>query len=337
MRCTDKTFRRKRNRKKQLYIRIISIFFLCIVVALGIILLLNNTGKIRKYEILAYSDSVYKAELFAEDLCVINEEVEFEEFYRHDEFHGALLFDLEDREVLYAEQVHQKLYPASTTKLLTAYLALKYGDMDETVTVSKNAVSVPSDSSKEGLKEGDKLTLLDLIYSLMLPSGNDSGVAIAEHICGTVEEFMELMNEEANALGATNTHFVNPHGYHDDNHYTTAYDLYLIFRECIKDERFIQIISTKQYNAVITEKSGTQRQVTWWQSNKFINGAREVPSGITMIGGKTGTTFEAGSCLVMYGITEDEKPYISVMMGATSSRNLYDNMTFLWSAIPNEK
>ena len=120
MRCTDKTFRRKRNRKKQLYIRIISLFFLCIVVAVGIILLLNNTGKIRKYEILAYSDSVYKAELFAEDLCVINEEVEFEEFYRHDEFHGALLFDLEDREVLYAEQVHQKLYPASTTKLLTA-------------------------------------------------------------------------------------------------------------------------------------------------------------------------------------------------------------------------
>ena len=114
-------------------------------------------------------------------------------------------------------------------KILTLYLALKYGTLSDIVTVSDNAVAVPSDSSVAGLRSGVQLTLEDLLYGLMLPSGNDSAVAIAEHISGSVDAFVELMNKEANALGATNSHFVNPHGYHDENHYTTAYDLYLSF------------------------------------------------------------------------------------------------------------
>ena len=100
-------------------------------------------------------------------------------------------------------------------------------------------MAVPSDSSVAGLRSGVQLTLEDLLYGLMLPSGNDSAVAIAEHISGSVDAFVELMNKEANALGATNSHFVNPHGYHDENHYTTAYDLYLIFNQGILNQNLL--------------------------------------------------------------------------------------------------
>lgn len=131
-------------------------------------------------------------------------------------------------------------------------------------------------------------------------------------------------------------HFiVNPHGYQDKEHYTTAYDMYLMFRACIQDERFLDIISSKNYSTVIAQKDGSKREVTWGQSNLFITGNRETPKGITFYGGKTGNTFDAGSCLVMYGKTASDTPYISVVMGASSRRNLYDNMTFLWSAIPD--
>ena len=308
--------------------------FLLLVVGTAL-LLLNSRNHVLKYETVAYQSSIYEAEFFADDLCVTNEEVEFEEFHTNDEFHGALLFNIKDQEVLYSEHANEKLYPASTTKIMTAYLALKYGNLEDYVTVSETAADVPSDSSTAYLKVGDVLTLKDLLYALMLPSGNDSAVAIAEHISGSVEDFVDLMNEEANQLGASNSHFVNPHGYQNEDHYTTAYDMYLIFNECIKDERFLEIVSSKSYSTVVAQKDGSKRDVTWGQSNQFVTGARKTPSGITLIGGKTGNTYDAGSCLVMYGKDSSDTPYISIIMGATSRRNLYDNMTFLWAAIPN--
>lgn len=288
-----------------------------------------------KYELSAYGSEIYESKNFSEELCVTNKDVEFEDFYTNDTFPGALLFNIKDKEVLFSQNANKKVYPASTTKIMTAYLALKYGDLNEYITVSEKAVDVPSDSSTAHLQVGDVLTLKELLYGLMLPSGNDSAVAIAECISGDVESFVALMNEEANLLGATNSHFVNPHGYHDKNHYTTAYDLYLIFNECIKNETFVEIISSKSKNVNITQRNGTVREMTWGQSNQFITGARTTPKGITFIGGKTGNTFDAGSCLVMYGMNASDTPYISIIMGATSRRNLYDNMTFLWRAIPD--
>lgn len=305
--------------------------FLLLIVCVAVFIL-NSRNHVSKYATSAYT-SIYEAELFADELCVTNEEVEFEEFYTNDEFKGALLFNIKDKEVLFSEHANEKLYPASTTKIMTAYLALKYGDLDEYITISETAVDVPSDSSTAHLQVGDILTLEDLLYALMLPSGNDSAVAIAEHISGSVEEFVDLMNSEANQLGASNTHFVNPHGYQDEDHYTTAYDLYLIFNECIKDDRFLEIVSSKSWSTSITQKNGSRREVTWGQSNQFVTGARTTPTGITLIGGKTGNTYDAGSCLVMYGKDSSDTPYISIIMGATSRRNLYDNMTFLWAAI----
>ena len=155
-------------------------------------------------------------------------------------------------------------------------------------------MAVPSDSSVAGLRSGVELTLEYLLYGLMLPSGNDSAVAIAEHISGSVDAFVELMNKEANALGATNSHFVNPHGYHDENHYTTAYDLYLIFNQGILNQKFIDIISSATY---------------------------------------TGTTDEAGACLVLYEQDSQSRPYISIVMGAESKNALYNTMDSLLSTI----
>ena len=336
MRTTDRNYRiyrKRRNRKRELFIKFIC-SIVCLFLVIGVaFLLLNSRNRVAKYETSAYKSTIYNADFFADELCVTNEEIEFEAFHTNDEFKGALLFNIKDQEVLFSEHANEKLYPASTTKLLTAYLALKYGELEDYVTISETAVDVPSDSSTAYLKVGDVLTLEDLLYALMLPSGNDSAVAIAEHISGSVQEFANLMNEEANQLGASNTHFTNPHGYHDEDHYTTAYDLYLIFNECIKNDKFLDIISSKRWSTTITQKDGSRRDVTWVQTNQFVTGTRETPRGITLIGGKTGNTYDAGSCLVLYGKDSTDTPYISIIMGATSKRNLYDNMTFLWAAI----
>lgn len=289
---------------------------------------------VTEYELTQYNRSLNKGELFAAPLCVTSENVEPENISLSESLHAAALFGAEQKEVFYAKQIHDRLAPASTTKLLTLYLALKYGELSDEVTVSKTAASVPSDSSVAGLQEGDVLTLEDLMYGLMLPSGNDSAVAIAEHISGNVDAFVELMNEEANTLGATNSHFVNPHGYHDDNHYTTAYDLYLIANQCMANQTALDIVASPSYSTTIHNRNGSSREVTWKQSNQFVNGTRTVPENVYVVGGKTGTTNEAGACLVLISRDTDSRPYISIVMGAASKPLLYDTMTSLLSAIP---
>ena len=259
MRCinrTQKFYRKKRrNRKRELTLRLIGSATVIVALVVVCIVMLTSKRLVASYEAASYH-SIYENKLFSEDLCVTNKEVEFEEFHTYDEFHGALLFNIKNQDVIYSERAHERLYPASTTKILTAYMALKYGNLDDTVTVSKTAVAVPSDSSTAKLQAGDLLTLRDLLYGLMLPSGNDCAVAIAEHLSGDVESFMDAMNQEARRLGATNTHFVNPHGYQHKEHYTTAYDLYLIFKECIKNETFLKIISSRTYTVVISNVNG---------------------------------------------------------------------------------
>lgn len=295
--------------------------------------LLNNP--LASYEKDAYSDGIYQASLYADELCVITEDVVSEKFQSDDEFHAVSLMDINEKEVLFAEHMHDKIFPASTTKIMTLYLALTHGNLNDTVTVSEHAVAVPLDSSRAGFRAGDQLTLEQLLYSLMLPSGNDSAIAVAEHISGSVDAFVELMNAEAVKMGATNTHFVTPHGYQHEEHYTTAYDLYLIFSKCIENEEFRKIVSTDKYSCNVTQKDGMLRAMDWEQSNQFVNGVRKVPDGITVIGGKTGTTDEAGACLILLSEVADSKPYISIIMGAETRSILYDNMTSLLSTIPN--
>lgn len=167
---------------------------------------------------------------FASNLCVSEDVAIGTDSTDSQVAEGAGTFNLETNTVVYAKNLYERLYPASTTKILTAYIALKYcDDLDAMVTVSENAVNQASDSSVCNLKAGDVIRLRDLLYGLMLRSGNDAAVAIAEYISGDVDSFAALMNQEAAAMGATRSHFVNPNGLPDENHYTCVYDMYLIF------------------------------------------------------------------------------------------------------------
>ena len=285
-----------------------------------------------KYEKENYTGELYQCNLPVDELCVSTNDVLHSAFETEDEFHAISFMNLNEKEFLYAQNMHERLYPASTTKLMTAYLALKYGVLDQEVVITESAQDIPIDSSRAGLRVGDRLLMHDLLYALLLPSGNDAAVAIAEHISGSVEEFVKLMNKEAVLLGATNTHFVNPHGYQDENHYTTAYDLYLIFRACLDLPEFKNIVSASEYRLQITQKNGTYRNECWVQSNWYVNGYASEPEGMHVVGGKTGTTDEAGSCLITLFKDESENSYIAMIMGAENRSVLYDNMNQMITA-----
>ena len=308
---------------------------------LGISVLFSGCQKkeeniVATYEKEQYNQSLFKGELYAKDLCVATENVALEGYEEIGSLHGAALFDLKNENTLYAYDMHDRLYPASVTKIMTALLALEKGNMDDKVKISANAAasSFPSDAQLMGLRQGEEWSLGDLVYALMLYSGNDAGTAIAEHIAGSEPAFVEMMNERAAGLMATGTHFTNPHGLHDDEHYTTAYDLYLIFNECIKDERFVTIIETQSYDATFKRSDGTADTLTVTPTNLYAKGTVEKPESAIIIGGKTGTTGEAGYCLILLEEDTQKNPYISIVMGATDKPALYANMTALIEAIP---
>ena len=206
--------------------------------------------------------------------------------------------------------------------------------MGDQVKVTDEAVITESGATLCGIKPGDTLTLEQLLYGLMLPSGNDAGAAIAVHMDGSIEAFADRMNEEAKRLGAVDSHFVNPHGLHDEDHYTTAYDLYLIFNEAFKYPQFREIIEAKAYTADYINGAGESVSRTWKCSNQFITGERDTPEGVTVLGGKTGTTKAAGYCLIIASKDNaSEGNFISVVLKSDSRAHLYDNMTNIISKI----
>ncbi len=272
--------------------------------------------------------------LFAQDLCVVADESVFDGSDVNSE--AGALFSLGDKSVLYSKNAFEHLYPASTTKIMTALIAVKYGNLDDVVTVTDEAVITEAGATLCGINPGDTLTLRQLLYGLMLPSGNDAGAAIAVHMSQSIEGFAQVMNEEAARLGATGTHFVNPHGLHNENHYTTAYDLYLIFQEALKYPEFREVTKTAVYAADYKDKDGNPVNKTWEGGNWYLTGRREAPEGVSVFSGKTGTTQAAGCCLIMASRKDGtDEEYISVIMKAGSRNNLYDNMTNIISKIVN--
>ena len=263
------------------------------------------------------------AEIIARDLVVTEDENLGLEKPPERVAEAAGVFLTSKKEAVYKKNIFEKLYPASTTKILTAYVALKNGNLDDVVTVSANAANQASDSSVCELKEGDKITLRDLLYGLMLRSGNDAAVAIAEHISGSSEEFVVLMNAEAKALGATGSHFVTPNGLHDEEHYSTVYDMYLFMNAAVKNETFLEIIKSSHYTANYTDAAGNPVTKEWDSTNKYLMGTEPMPEGVTVIGGKTGTTGEAKYCLVQYNENTAKEPVISIVLKADSRDNMY--------------
>ena len=271
------------------------------------------------------------ASLFASDLCVVTDESQYSPSDTTSEAAG--LFDITDGQVMYSKNAFERLYPASITKVMTALIAIKYGDLTDTITVTEDAVITEAGATLAGIHPGDQLTMEQLLYGLMLPSGNDAGAAIAVHMAGSIDAFAELMNREAQKLGATGTHFMNPHGLTNADHYTTAYDLYLIFNEALKQPEFRKVTGTTSYTADYTDGSGNPVSTTWEGGNWYMVGQRQTPDGLTVFSGKTGTTSAAGFCLIMASRDQKEKEYISVVLKAPSRPGLYDNMTNIISKI----
>ena len=162
---------------------------------------------------------------------------------------AAGVLSLDGGTALYQQALTERMNPASTTKVMTAIVALKYGNLSDLVTVPEEAVITESGSSMAGVVPGDQMSLEDLLYGLMIPSGNDAANAIAVHVGGSIEGFVSMMNQEAARLGATGTHFVNANGLTDPDHYTTAYDLYLMFHEALSYDTFRTIIGTHDHTA----------------------------------------------------------------------------------------
>lgn len=266
------------------------------------------------------------AKPFAADICVVSNNV-MSDNVNATLSESAALFNVDSHEVLYANNATEKLYPASLTKILTALIALEKGNLDDVITVSKNAEIKEAGAQLCGFKSGDQITLEQAVHGLLMYSGNDAAVAIAEYISGSVEEFATLMNEKAASLGATNSHFVNPHGLSDEQHYTTAYDLYLIFKEVIKYDKFVEIINTDSWTTTYTLSNGSTKDITFKTTNLFLKGDATAPDGVTVIGGKTGTTMAAGSCLILLSQNASSEPYISVILKAENRSILYTQMT----------
>lgn len=291
----------------------------------------------RDYQMLSTSDTSLHdtVPFFASDLCVSDgTDIGTEQTSSY--VAGASgVFNLDTGEVNYAQNIYQRIYPASTTKILTAYVALKHGNLEDVYTVSENATNQASDSSVCHLKTGDQLTLRQLLYGLMMRSGNDAAIAIAEGVSGDVDTFANLMNQEAAALGALNTHFINPNGLHDENHYTTVYDLYLIFQAAVQNETFMELIQATTYTAAYMDAAGMPMEQTWIPTNRYLIGAETIPDGITVLGGKTGTTNAAGYCLVLLSQNAMGQKIVSIVMKADCRSNLYYYMNELLYGFTN--
>ena len=268
---------------------------------------------------------------FAHDLCVAPGDVEYSNLSLNGNEKGAL-FDVDDKKVIFGKSLYEKVYPASITKIMTAILAVKYGNMDDVITITEEDVTLEEGSQMVGFQTGDTVTMDELFHGLLVYSGNDCAMAIARHIGGTVENFVAMMNEEVKSLGATGTHFVSPHGLHDDNHYTTVYDIYLMLNEAITFPYFVETMQLGKYTISYTrgEETITARLDA---TDHYLTGEDSAPPDVTVLGGKTGTTSAAGACLAILSQNRYGEPYVSIVMKAVNKVTLYSDMNKLLSEI----
>ncbi|WP_217585396.1 D-alanyl-D-alanine carboxypeptidase family protein [Lentibacillus saliphilus] len=224
---------------------------------------------------------------------------------------NAVLMEQSSGRVLYDRHAHQQQPIASITKIMTAIIAIESGKLDDEATASKRAVY--TEGSSIYLEQGETMLMKDLVYGLMLRSGNDAAVTISEHIGGSVEGFVHLMNEKAAWIGMDNTHFENPHGLHSDNHYSTAYDMAILMRYAMENDLFQKVSSTESYTA-------ESRVYAWKNKNKLLTSYYQYCTG-----GKTGFTKKAGRTLVSTA-HKNNMNLIAVTLNAPDDWNDHINM-----------
>ena len=237
---------------------------------------------------------------------------------------AAIIYDRNSKEVIYGKEENTKRKMASTTKIMTCMVVLEKGELTDTVIVSKKAAG--TGGSRVGLKTGDKVSVQDLLYGLMLCSGNDAAVALAEHVGGCVEGFADLMNEKARQLNLSNTHFVTPHGLDNEEHYTTAYELAIMADNALKNNTFSSIVGTKNITINI---NGKPRNLS--NTNELLGSMAGV------YGVKTGFTNGANRCLVTSCKIEN-LDIITVVLGADTKKfRTQDSIKLINYAMNNYK
>lgn len=225
---------------------------------------------------------------------------------------AAILVESSTGKILYEKNAYEKMYPASTTKVMTAILILENCDLNEMATVSHNAIySLPSGYVNANLQKGEEISVKDLMYALMVKSANDAAIVLAEHLDGSVEGFADRMNTKAAELGCQNTHFVNPNGIHNENHYSTAYDLYLMASYAMKNETFRKYVSTASYTLPSTNLYPTTDRVCVTTNDMIRPKSKYYDENV--IGVKTGYTAEAKNCLIAAS-QKDGTELISVIL-----------------------
>ena len=247
---------------------------------------------------------------FAEDaLPIVNSE-------------AAILIDSSSSNVLYGKNEEQKMYPASITKIMTAIITIENGNLNDVVTVPYEAIrSIPAGYSIADLKTNEKITVNQLLQVLMVHSANDAANVLAFYISGSIEEFANLMNEKAEDLLLTNTHFTNPSGMHDENHYTTAKDIAILMKYCMENVTFRRLASLTSCTIPQTNMSPAK---TFANTNHLLlNGAGDDYYQYA-IAGKTGFTTEAGNCLVSVA-SKDDLELICVVLGFRQTPNVTGN------------
>ena len=231
---------------------------------------------------------------------------------------GSVLMDASTGKVLIQKDMNKQLYPASTTKILTAIIAIEKLDLSSTLTASRSAVmSIPSGYSNAGIKVGESLNVNDLLEMFLIHSANEVGYIFAEEISGNIENFANLMNQKATELGCINTHFTNPSGIHDINHYSTAYDMALISRYCMKNETFRNIVNKKSCKFSATDLYPEERYFK--NTNSLLDPSNRYYYEYA-IGIKTGFTTQAKNCLIA-GAQKNGIELIAVMLGAEATEN----------------
>lgn len=246
---------------------------------------------------------------------------------------GILLMDYDSNRILYEKNSNERLYPASTTKIMTAILAIELGNMNDIVEMDDQVIKL-TEGSNIALDYNEKMKFEDLINGLMVASANDAANAIAKHLSGSIDDFVGLMNAKAKEIGTLNTHFANPNGLHDDNHYTTASDLYLITRYAMENKIFREYASKDKYIIPPTNKKDEARLLH--TTNKFLYGNEKmdfngqiVPIKYNGIKGvKTGTTPEAKNCLISYA-ERDGKNLVSIVLKSEGMQVYADTVKLL--------
>lgn len=320
------------------YIKILSV--ICIFIT--IVSIFNNSIKNEYPDV---SDMDFTLNVMSNEEKTSDLKLDDTVVYRNDninselfpECYYALLIDDTDNNIYAAKNAHERMYPASMTKFMTAIVVcdkIEAGEIsvEDVVTITNYYDLTYDDVAPCDLTPGCEITVKNLLYGLLIESNNYYGIILAEYIAGDVNTFCELMNDKSYSIGATNTHFVNPHGLDNSNHYSTPYDMYLITKEAHTHEliRTIDTYDTYSYTYINSEGYAVYADIE--ASNLFLTEVVSLPSNFEIDVWKTGTTDGAGYCLTMY-ITKDKKTYIAIASSKETRQDLYDAMVRLISML----